>query len=346
MTDNKERDAFEAWAIKRLNKHGLPYFLFAKRDGEYMDGGAQHAWEGWQARAALAASQEKVEPVALRKTFEEWLGEVVADGGCTVEALLVGDTDPIRCARSAWDACVASLSTAPQPSAEAAIRTLEGLGYTYHGGQQWKPPLGDCRVTVDLLSRLDAVRDAAYEAAADVAMKAPITAGMPDDNSAQALAFHASARIRALKSAPIQPVNDARIQCASCGAWTAIIDDGMDHLCEKCDPPQPAEQRKCKAGLYDDCNDDFGCVGCPEPKPAEQPSASPAALTDAQRQQVYEAVALALGNAHDCKRIWSAWQSGTMTEDDFALITESESRIAEIADAAIEVIARLHGEQQ
>lgn len=69
MTDNKERAAFEAWAIKRLNKYGLPYFLFAKRDGEYMDGGAQHAWDGWQARAALAAPQEKAEPVEMEPTL-------------------------------------------------------------------------------------------------------------------------------------------------------------------------------------------------------------------------------------------------------------------------------------
>lgn len=25
----------------------------------------------------------------------------------------------------------------------AAIRTLQGLGYTYHGGEQWKPPTGE-----------------------------------------------------------------------------------------------------------------------------------------------------------------------------------------------------------
>jgi hypothetical protein len=28
------------------------------------------------------------------------------------------------------------------PRMEAAIRTLTYLGYTYHGGEQWKPPLG------------------------------------------------------------------------------------------------------------------------------------------------------------------------------------------------------------
>lgn len=48
MTDNKERAAFEAWLKER------PYANFA-----------DYAWDGWQARAALAASQEKAEPVAL-----------------------------------------------------------------------------------------------------------------------------------------------------------------------------------------------------------------------------------------------------------------------------------------
>ena len=31
------------------------------------------------------------------------------------------------------------------PEASAAMRTLERLGFTYHGGQQWKPPLGPMR---------------------------------------------------------------------------------------------------------------------------------------------------------------------------------------------------------
>ncbi len=33
----------------------------------------------------------------------------------------------------------------------AAMRTLERLGYTYHGGEEWKPPLGEPK---DTLSRL------------------------------------------------------------------------------------------------------------------------------------------------------------------------------------------------
>lgn len=109
MTDNKERGAF----LQRL-ADSLP-------DGVSFGDPLTHEIAEAIHCAALAASQEKAEPVALRKTFEEWLGEVVADGGCTVEALLVGDADPIRCARSAWDACIASLAAAPQPSAEAAL---------------------------------------------------------------------------------------------------------------------------------------------------------------------------------------------------------------------------------
>jgi hypothetical protein len=33
---------------------------------------------------------------------------------------------------------------APVQEATAAINTLKFLGYTYHGGEQWKPPLGEC----------------------------------------------------------------------------------------------------------------------------------------------------------------------------------------------------------
>lgn len=30
----------------------------------------------------------------------------------------------------------------PPATTQAALRTLDGLGYTYHGGELWKPPLG------------------------------------------------------------------------------------------------------------------------------------------------------------------------------------------------------------
>lgn len=33
-------------------------------------------------------------------------------------------------------------ANATNPKAAAAIKTLERMGYTYHGGELWKPPPG------------------------------------------------------------------------------------------------------------------------------------------------------------------------------------------------------------
>lgn len=212
---------------------------------------------GTKLYAAPVAAQAS-EPVALRKTFEEWLGEVVADGGCTVEALLVGDTDPIRCARSAWDACIASLYSAPQPSAAA-------------------------------------VRDEAYETAANKAtgfLVGDPLAGIPLRNP---MAHEIADAIRALKSAPPKPaeqpddeINDeiddlfdrsgwvpaeqpsASAQQAEAEAWDAALEAAAERLSQahswltnvaaarlvlamKSAPPQPAEHIEA----------DDTCVICP-----------------------------------------------------------------------------------
>jgi len=45
------------------------------------------------------------------------------------------------------------------PASEAAITTLQGLGYAYNGGQQWKPPLGK-KPDFDQIDILRAERDA------------------------------------------------------------------------------------------------------------------------------------------------------------------------------------------
>jgi len=37
---------------------------------------------------------------------------------------------------------------------EAAVKTLEGNGYTYHGGELWQPPLGD-PPDFDLIDEID-----------------------------------------------------------------------------------------------------------------------------------------------------------------------------------------------
>jgi hypothetical protein len=59
------------------------------------------------------------------------------------------------------------------------------------------------------------------------------------------------------------------------------------------------------------------------------------------RARAREAVAEALGEALDCNRAWSAWGVGTMTADDFALVSEDQDRVSEIADAVLAAIARL-----
>ena len=43
---------------------------------------------------------------------------------------------------------------------DAAVRTLTRLGYTYHGGEEWKPPLGPA-------PRFDRIDLAAMRAAAE-----------------------------------------------------------------------------------------------------------------------------------------------------------------------------------
>jgi hypothetical protein len=63
-----------------------------------------------------------------------------------------GDADPLRGAgdRRWWPINGArTLSHGTYRKWLAAVVTLEALGYTYEGGEQWKPPLGR-RITVDL----------------------------------------------------------------------------------------------------------------------------------------------------------------------------------------------------
>ena len=62
-------------------------------------------------------------------------------------------------------------------------------------------------------------------------------------------------------------------------------------------------------------------------------------LDDQRREAVHRAVVEALGSgAYDCLRVWEAWDVGTMGPDDFVPLAKDSDRVAEIADAAIEVI--------
>lgn len=53
---------------------------------------------------------------------------------------------------------------------------------------------------------------------------------------------------------------------------------------------------------------------------------------------VWEAVQVALGDAYDCTRAWSAWQFGTMSDRDFVPVADQPSRIDEIASAVMQVL--------
>lgn len=75
---------------------------------------------------------------------------------------------------------------------------------------------------------------------------------------------------------------------------------------------------------------------CAHPIP---PAPSVISVPDEVREKVMEAVAEALGEAYDCTRVWSAWSYDTMGPEDFVLVSNDSSRLAEIADAAIAALA-------
>ncbi len=62
---------------------------------------------------------------------------------------------------------------------------------------------------------------------------------------------------------------------------------------------------------------------------------------DPMREAVRDAIAEALGDAYDCTRVWNAWSYGTMGPDDFSLVREDSDRLNEIADAALQAMARM-----
>lgn len=55
-------------------------------------------------------------------------------------------------------------------------------------------------------------------------------------------------------------------------------------------------------------------------------------------EQLFEAIAGALGEAMDCTRVWAAWGAGTMSEDDFSLVADDQDRLHEIATACLDKI--------
>jgi len=67
--------------------------------------------------------------------------------------------------------------------------------------------------------------------------------------------------------------------------------------------------------------------------------AEPADTTiDIDKEAVADVIAEGLRGAYHCTRVWSAWGVGTMTEDDFAPVDESDTP-AELADAVLALFA-------
>jgi len=56
------------------------------------------------------------------------------------------------------------------------------------------------------------------------------------------------------------------------------------------------------------------------------------------REKARDAVAQALGDSYDCERVWSAWNEGTMSENDFSCIADDSDRVYEIVDVVLNEI--------
>lgn len=75
-------------------------------------------------------------------------------------------------------------------------------------------------------------------------------------------------------------------------------------------------------------------------KAHEAQAAMLAALPADKLQAARDAVAEAIGvDAYDCIRVWEAWGSGTMDENDFVPIIHDAERLEEITLAAIQAVA-------
>lgn len=96
------------------------------------------------------------------------------------------------------------------------------------------------------------------------------------------------------------------------------------------------EGRKRTVGeILDEANEALNVPDDAAPTSHPIPTGATGEDEQAQRDAVMDAIAEALGDAYDCTRVWSAWGVGTMSQDDFCLVTDDAGRLGELADAAI-----------
>jgi hypothetical protein len=77
-------------------------------------------------------------------------------------------------------------------TSEAAVRTLESLGYTYHGGELWKPPLGNCPTFLEGSASLPKVGYESYESLG-MATRTGVTRDAKEIKPEQAISYTKSA---------------------------------------------------------------------------------------------------------------------------------------------------------
>ena len=70
-----------------------------------------------------------------------------------------------------------------------------------------------------------------------------------------------------------------------------------------------------------------------------QPKQESAADAQQAKDAVRDAISQVLTSVYVCGRVWSAWQAGTMTEDDFIPAADSDEVLNEITDAAIAALS-------
>jgi hypothetical protein len=94
--------------------------------------------------------------------------------------------------RDLRDAAERIRTLASSSMSESAVRTLESLGYTYHGGELWKPPLGNCPTFLEGSASLPKVGYESYESLG-MATRTGVTRDAKEIKPEQAISYTKSA---------------------------------------------------------------------------------------------------------------------------------------------------------
>lgn len=161
-----------------------------------------------------------------------------------------------------------------------------------------------------------------------VALRAPATAPQGSmqallaliANDAHAMSFQSMAQYRNAL------LNSVAANCAPAPAGG--MTDKLRRIAQKLEAD--GDEHGCAA----DIRDLLSRSNAPQPE-AAQPAPMPVALLDELREKIRDAVANSLNSTYVCGRVWSAWQAGTMSEDDFIPFADCDEEIDAVVDAVI-----------